>query len=70
MNDKSPEQNKPELLTEQVSTVLASFTHPTLKRNLISIKALHRCALLDNVLHVELVMPFVWKGPFQTLISE
>ncbi len=61
MNDKSPEQNKPELLTEQVSKVLASFTHPTLQRNLIAIKALHHCAMLDNVLHVELVMPFVWK---------
>lgn len=70
MNDKSPEQNNPELLTEKVSTVLASFTHPTLKRNLISIKALHHCAMLDNVLHVELVMPFVWKGSFQALISE
>lgn len=25
--------------------------------------------MLNNVLHVELVMPFVWRGPFQALIE-
>lgn len=70
MSDKSPEQTTPEILNEKVSGVLSTFEHPTLKRNLLSLKALHQCAMIDDVLHIELVMPFVWKKPFQTLIEE
>lgn len=69
MNAKSPGDTNPELLNEQVAHVLATFEHPTLKRNLVAIKALHHCAMLDGVLHVELVMPFVWKRPFEALIE-
>ena len=70
MSDKSPEQTTPEILKEKVSGVLSTFEHPTLKRNLLSLKALHQCAMIDDVLHIELVMPFVWKKPFQQLIEE
>ncbi|HDU8430003.1 TPA: Fe-S-binding ATPase, partial [Morganella morganii] len=69
MNAKSPGEMNPELLNDQVAQVLATFEHPTLKRNLIAIKALNHCAMLDDVLHVELVMPFVWKRPFEALIE-
>lgn len=70
MSDKSPEQTTPEILKEKVSGVLSTFEHPTLKRNLLFLKALHQCAMIDDVLHIELVMPFVWKKPFQQLIEE
>ena len=39
MSDKSPEQTTPEILKEKVSGVLSTFEHPTLKRNLLSLKA-------------------------------
>ncbi|WP_114195659.1 iron-sulfur cluster carrier protein ApbC [Edaphovirga cremea] len=67
MNPKSPEQKTPEVLRALVTGVLATFTHPTLKNNLTTLKAIHRCALLDNVLHVELVMPFAWQSGFDDL---
>lgn len=70
MNSQSPEQTNPELLKQQVADVLATFSHPTLKRNLISLKALHHCTMLDGVLFIELTMPFAWKSPFKSLIEE
>ncbi|MEI7062530.1 iron-sulfur cluster carrier protein ApbC [Dickeya chrysanthemi] len=59
MNDKLPAQN-PEMLRAMVNGVLSSFSHPTLKNNLTALNALHHCALMDDVLHIELTMPFVW----------
>lgn len=49
---RNPRGDEPELLNDQVAQVLATFEHPTLKRNLIAIKALNHCAMLDDVLHV------------------
>lgn len=66
MNTESP-HHSPETLRAMVAGVLARFEHPTLQRNLIVLKALHHVALLDNRLHVELLMPFVWNGVFDQL---
>jgi ATP-binding protein involved in chromosome partitioning len=67
MNAKSPEQINPETLRALVTGVLAAFEHPTLNHNLTALKAIHHCALLDKVLHIELVMPFAWHSGFITL---
>ncbi|KEY57842.1 iron-sulfur cluster carrier protein ApbC [Serratia sp. DD3] len=67
MNAKSPEQSNPEVLRALVTGVLATFEHPTLKNNLTTLKAIHRCALLDHVLHIELTMPFAWQSGFAAL---
>ncbi|MBD2782298.1 iron-sulfur cluster carrier protein ApbC [Xenorhabdus szentirmaii] len=70
MNSQSPEQTNPDLLKEHVAKILATFKHPTLERDLIALKALHHCTVLDGVLHIELVMPFVWKRAFELLKKE
>ncbi|HHL2498620.1 TPA: iron-sulfur cluster carrier protein ApbC [Yersinia enterocolitica] len=67
MSPKSPEQTTPDLLQSQISKVLAAFTHPTLQKSLTELRAIHHCALLDNVLHIELVMPFAWQFGFDIL---
>ncbi|MGP0869171.1 iron-sulfur cluster carrier protein ApbC [Serratia sp. CY81684] len=67
MNAKSPEQTNPEVLRALVTGVLAAFEHPTLKNNLTALKAIHHCALLDDVLHIELTMPFAWQSGFEAL---
>ncbi|MEK9496321.1 iron-sulfur cluster carrier protein ApbC [Photorhabdus sp. P32] len=67
MNSQSPEQTNPDLLKSQVTKILAAFTHLTLERDLITLKALHHCTMLDGVLHIELLMPFVWKRGFEAL---
>lgn len=50
-----------------VAGTLANFQHPTLKHNLTTLKALHHVARMDDTLHVELVMPFVWHSAFEEL---
>ncbi|WP_145526068.1 iron-sulfur cluster carrier protein ApbC [Yersinia rohdei] len=67
MNPKSPEQTTADLLQSQISKVLVAFKHPTLQKNLSALRAIHHCALLDNVLHIELVMPFAWQFGFEIL---
>lgn len=67
MNAKSPEQAKPEVLRALVTGILAAFEHPTLKNNLTTLKAIHHCTVLDNVLYIELIMPFAWQSGFEAL---
>ncbi|AJJ10750.1 4Fe-4S iron sulfur cluster binding s, NifH/frxC family protein [Yersinia rohdei] len=67
MNPKSPEQTTADLLQSQISKVLVAFKHPTLQKDLSALRAIHHCALLDNVLHIELVMPFAWQFGFEIL---
>lgn len=50
-----------------VAGTLANFQHPTLKHNLTTLKALHHVAWLDDTLHIELQMPFVWTSAFDAL---
>ncbi|MGP3592500.1 iron-sulfur cluster carrier protein ApbC [Vagococcus sp. WN89Y] len=57
----------PEALRAMVAGTLANFQHPTLKHNLTTLKALHHVAWLDDTLHIELVMPFVWRSAFDVL---
>lgn len=70
MSSSSPEQTDVNVLHNQVNGVLASFIHPTLKHNLATLKALHHCVILDNVLHIELQMPFAWQSGFVALQEE
>lgn len=67
MSKKFCEQSTPHLLRAQVSTILSHFTHPTLKKNLHELNAIDYLVLLDNVLHIELTMPFVWHSAFNLL---
>ena len=57
----------PEALRAMVAGTLANFQHPTLKHNLTTLKALHHVAWLDDTLHVEVQMPFVWTSAFDAL---
>ncbi len=50
-----------------VAGTLANFQHPTLKHNLTALKALHHVARLDDTVHIELQMPFVWSSAFEAL---
>lgn len=63
----SQEQQTPASLRARVMGILATFEHPTLTHNLTTLKALHHCALMDNTLHIELVMPFAWNSGFEAL---
>lgn len=67
MSAKSPEQSTPDVLRAQVAEILATFTHPTLQKTLVELKAVHQCTLLDHVLHIELTMPFAWQSGFAAL---
>jgi ATP-binding protein involved in chromosome partitioning len=57
----------PEGLRALVASVLTTFTHSTLQKDLVSIKAVHHCALMDGVLHLDLTLPFVWQSGFEAL---
>ncbi len=46
---------------------LFNNAHPTLKNNLTVLKAIHHCALLDGVLHIELILPFARRSGFEAL---
>ncbi|PKH20124.1 iron-sulfur cluster carrier protein ApbC [Enterobacterales bacterium CwR94] len=67
MRDQSQESLSPETLRAMVMGVLTQFEHPTLKHNLTTLKAMRHCALIDNKLHIELLMPFVWNSGFDDL---
>ncbi len=67
MMSDSRQQFSPEALYHQVSALVQRFEHPTLQQDLIRLNALHHVALLDNVLHIELVMPFAWQTGFEAL---
>lgn len=66
MNEQS-QAKSPDTLRAMVAGTLANFQHPTLKHNLTTLKALHHVAWMDDTLHVELVMPFVWNSAFEVL---
>ena len=57
----------PERLRAMVAGTLANFQHPTLKHNLTTLKALHHVAWLDDTVHIEIQMPFVWTRAFEAL---
>ena len=57
----------PERLRAMVAGTLANFQHPTLKHNLTTLKALHHVAWLDETVHIEIQMPFVWNSAFEAL---
>ncbi|MCU8587694.1 iron-sulfur cluster carrier protein ApbC [Erwinia pyrifoliae] len=67
MTLSSRQPHTPEALRAIVMNVLATFEHASLQHNLTTLKALRHCALIDNRLHIELGMPFVWQSPFEQL---
>lgn len=67
MSQPTGTQHSPETLRAMVSGILSTFEHPTLSHNLTTLKALHHVAVLDNRLHIELVMPFAWNSAFGQL---
>ncbi|WP_075180839.1 iron-sulfur cluster carrier protein ApbC [Pantoea sp. 1.19] len=67
MRDHSTSPLSPDTLRAMVNGVLASFEHATLKHNLTTLKAVHHVALMDNRLHIELVLPFAWNSGFDDL---
>ncbi|WP_034915941.1 MULTISPECIES: iron-sulfur cluster carrier protein ApbC [Erwinia] len=67
MTSHSAGQHSPEALRAMVMGVLTTFEHPTLKHNLTTLKSLHHCAMMDNTLHIDLMMPFVWRSGFEAL---
>ncbi|WP_297198421.1 iron-sulfur cluster carrier protein ApbC [uncultured Pluralibacter sp.] len=69
MNAQS-QAKSPEQLRAMVAGTLATFQHPTLKHNLTALNALHHVAWLDDVLHVEIQMPFVWHSAFEDLKAQ
>ena len=69
MDPNSPDQINSQL-RNQVNGILASFIHPTLKHNLVTLKALSQCELNDGVLTIELKMPFAWLSGFDALKLE
>lgn len=70
MSTQSRDYHSPEALRAVVSGVLSAFTHPTLQQNLTTLKALRHVALLDEKLHIELVMPFIWRSAFEDLKAQ
>src|SRR5471032_3655539 len=70
MTSQSPQQTTPAGLRALVTGVLATFRHSTLQKDLNAIKALHHCVLMDDVLHIDLTLPFAWKSGFEILKEE
>jgi ATP-binding protein involved in chromosome partitioning len=70
MKSQSPENTTAAELHAAVNAVLAGFSHITLQKNLLAMKALHQCVLLDKVLHIELTLPFAWRSAFEQLKQE
>ncbi|MGP1931323.1 MAG: iron-sulfur cluster carrier protein ApbC [Arsenophonus sp. ET-YP4-MAG3] len=70
MNEKFFKQIKSENLIKEVIEILDRFSHSTLQGNLSTLKALYYCSLLDNVLYIELIMPFAWQSPFNLLVEQ
>ena len=66
MNFQS-QAKSPEALRALVAGTLANFQHPTLRHNLTALKAIHHVAWLDDTVHIELIMPFVWRSAFEAL---
>ena len=70
MTAQSRDHHSPEALRAVVIGVLSEFEHPTLQHNLTTLKALRHVALLDDKLHIELVMPFAWASAFEALKAQ
>lgn len=62
------------LLTEQqlaeLNTILQTFSHPTLQKDLIALNALKKAELGAGILRIELTMPFAWNSGFEALKAE
>lgn len=62
--------NSADMCRQQVESVLAQFSHPTLQKNLVALRAVRHCVVLDHTLYIELSLPFVWQQAFETLKSD
>lgn len=52
---------------DKINSLLGSFQHPTLSRNLVQMGALQQVTCNDGMLHVTLKMPFAWQSGFTDL---
>lgn len=59
--------NMDETLAQQIAEKIQQFQHPTLQKDLLSLKALKKLSLADNKLQIALTMPFAWNGGFTDL---
>lgn len=54
----------------EIQFILQNFTHPTLQKGLIALKALKKAELGAGILRLELSMPFAWNTGFEALKAE
>ncbi len=63
----NPPISPAEDLRDTVEQVLTAFQHPTLTQNLGEMQALRHAVLLDQILHIEIALPFSWPHGFIAL---
>lgn len=54
-------------IRQHVEKILAAFTHPTLKKDLIALNALKKCTELNAHLYLHLELPFYWQDGYYAL---
>ncbi|OBW95524.1 sodium:proton antiporter [Gallibacterium salpingitidis] len=59
--------NMDEALAQQIADKIRQFQHPTLQKDLLSLKALKKLSLENNKLQITLTMPFAWNSGFADL---
>lgn len=60
---KSQNENLEKLILKEFS----KFKHYTLKKNLVTLNVLKSIAIKNNILNIELIMPFPWNSGFHDL---
>lgn len=63
-------QASEQTLHTTTASILAGFQHPTLKRDLLALNALQQVTLTNNILHINLRMPFAWQSGFARLQAQ
>lgn len=61
-----PNQPSQEIYSD-IAKILAKFCHFTLKNNLINLKVVKKLSLCNNVLSINICMPFAWTSGFNEL---
>lgn len=54
----------------EIKNILQQFTHPTLQKDLIAMNAFKKAELGNEVLRIEMTMPFAWNTAFAVLKAE
>ncbi|HJF72678.1 iron-sulfur cluster carrier protein ApbC [Gallibacterium anatis] len=56
-----------ENIVQQIADKLEQFQHPTLQKDLLTLKAVKKISCENNKLQIELTMPFAWNSGFADL---